>query len=43
MWLEFCTCGYRGFYWHKHRETSLRWGHRPDDHIFLGAILCLTD
>lgn len=38
MWRQYCLCGYTGYYWHKHLETSLRWGHPRTDHVFLGAI-----
>jgi hypothetical protein len=34
-----CSCGYKGRFWLKHRETSLRWGHCPEDHLFLGVAV----
>jgi hypothetical protein len=36
--LEYCSCGYKGGHWFKHRETSVRWGHRLEDHMWLGWI-----
>jgi hypothetical protein len=36
--LTYCSCGYQGYHWEKHRETSLRWGHARKNHMLLGWI-----